>query len=107
MEVKPRELVNYQTADGAEPFKKWIRKLKDDRGHAKIQVRLDRAEDGNFGDCKPDGEGVHELRIDHGPGYRVYFGEDGNLVVLLLGGDKSSQDADIKTAKDYWRDWNA
>ncbi|MBZ5552244.1 MAG: type II toxin-antitoxin system RelE/ParE family toxin [Acidobacteriia bacterium] len=106
-EANPRTLRYYQTADGIEPFRRWIRKLKDERGRAKIQVRLDRVEDGNFGDCGPEGEGVSALRIDFGPGYRVYFGEDGYTVVLLLGGDKSSQVSDIKKAREYWRDYNA
>jgi putative addiction module killer protein len=62
---------------------------------------------GNLGDCEPVGEGVSELRIDIGPGYRVYFGEDGDDVILLGGGDKSTQAADIKSAKERWRDYNA
>ena len=69
--------------------------------------RMDRIENGNFGDCYPVGEGVSELRIDVGPGYRIYFGQDGDLVVLLHGGDKSTQEKDIKMAKRFWRDYNA
>ena len=68
-------------------------------------MRLDRLELGNFGDCKPVGEGVLELRLDFGPGYRVYFAEDGPIIVLLLiGGDKNTQTKDIKTAKAYWQE---
>lgn len=71
-----------------------------------IGKRLRRVETGNLGDCKPVGKGVSELRIDVGPGYRIYFGLRGTtLVVLLCGGDKSSQDRDITTAKTYWMDW--
>jgi putative addiction module killer protein len=73
--------------------------------YRKIQVRLNRLEDGNFGDCKPSGKGVQELRLDFGPGYRIYFALDGkNVVLLLCGGDKSSQASDIKLAKAYWRE---
>jgi len=65
-----------------------------------------RVEAGNFGDCEPVGDGVTELRIHVGAGYRVYFGRHGKTVVILLcGGDKGSQAADIKRAKDYWADW--
>jgi putative addiction module killer protein len=63
--------------------------------------------DGNFGDCRPVGDGVHELRFHLGPGYRIYFGEDGDKVILLGGGEKPTQDADIKTVKRRWSDYNA
>ena len=73
-----------------------------------IMNRLDRVEEGNFGDCKAVGKGVLELRIDFGPGYRVYFGRLGNVMVILLGGGtKSSQSADIKQAQKYWREFCA
>jgi putative addiction module killer protein len=74
---------------------------------SKILVRLDRAEDGNFGDCRAVGEGVWELRISFGPGYRIYCAEDGEDLVLLTGGTKATQSADIATAKKYWSDYNA
>ena len=81
-------------------FLKWLRNLKDIRGVARIQIRIDRLSLGNVGDAKAVGEGVSEMRIDYGPGYRVYFKKTGNQIVLLLcGGNKSSQDADIKLAK--------
>jgi putative addiction module killer protein len=82
-----------------EAFDDWFGDLKDRRASARIQMRIDRAEDGNFGDSKPVGEGVSEMRIDYGPGYRVYYKRAGQEVVILLaGGDKSTQEHDIKTA---------
>ncbi|SDB74403.1 putative addiction module killer protein [Agrobacterium fabrum] len=78
----------------------WIKTLKDLRAQARIADRIDRLAAGNPGDVKPVGEGVSELRINYGPGYRVYFVRDGSIVyVLLCGGDKSTQDKDIRLAK--------
>lgn len=102
MEPKPRQLVEYLDAQGNNPFRDWLTGLRDKKGRGVIQVRLQRLTNGNFGDCKPIGENVHEFRIDFGPGYRVYFGEDGDKVVLLGGGDKSTQAADIAKAKQRW-----
>jgi len=80
-------------------FDLWFEELKDTKGRFRIQARIDRAELGNFGDCEPVGEGVSEMRIHFGPGYRVYFVQRGSLIVLLLvGGDKSTQAKDIKAA---------
>lgn len=80
-------------------FSGWLRKLKDHQARARILVRIDRLELGNPGDVQPVGEGVSEMRIHYGPGYRVYYIQRGEtLIVLLAGGDKSTQDADIKTA---------
>lgn len=102
----PRELRIYQTVAGICPFEDWLEGLRDAKGRAVIQVRLDRLEQGNPGDCKPVGEGVLELRVDFGPGYRVYFAEDGSAIVLLLvGGDKGTQSKNIKNAKRYWKDY--
>lgn len=85
-----------QTTEG---FDAWFRGLRDRIARARIQARIDRAEDGNFGDCAPVGEGVSEMRIHHGPGYRVYFKRQGmELIILLVGGDKSTQAQDIKNA---------
>ena len=81
-------------------FDMWFASLKDKRAATRIQARIDRAEDGNFGDCSPVGEGVSEMRIHYGPGYRVYFVQRGiEMVILLAGGDKSTQSKDIKTAQ--------
>jgi putative addiction module killer protein len=89
------------------PFDLWINQLRDRRAKAKILVRLDRIANGNFGDVKSVGNGVSELRIKEGKGYRVYFGREGNRVVILLcGGDKSSQQSDIKQAMKFWREYN-
>ena len=80
-------------------FSKWIDSLRDIRARARVQARIERLAVGHAGDAKPVGEGVSELRIDYGPGYRVYFKKQGRSVVLLLaGGDKKTQSRDIKTA---------
>lgn len=85
-------------------FTKWFQPLKDRRAKARIQARIDRVELGHFGDVAPVGEGVSELRIFYGPGYRVYFVQkDAVVVILLSGGDKSSQKADIAKAKEIAR----
>ena len=87
-----------------ESFIQWLNSLRDARAVAKIAVRIKRLAGGHFGDVAPVGEGVSELRVHHGPGYRVYFGEHrGTVILLLSGGDKSTQKKDIKTAKDYWK----
>jgi len=107
VESRKRILKTYLSADGKEFFWSWIDSLRDLAGAAKIKVRLNRVEQGNFGDCGAVGEGVRELKIDFGPGYRVYFGEDGDEVILLGAGDKSTQNADIAKAKERWKDYNA
>lgn len=82
-------------------FTKWFDKLKDDKAKAKIVVRIDRVSKGNFGNFSTVGEGVSELKIDYGPGYRVYFTQKGEeIVILLCGGDKRTQDKDIVNAKE-------
>ncbi len=102
----PKEIELYNTADGAEPFGKWLKKLGDGQAVARIVQRLDRLRAGNAGDFKEVGEGVYELRIDYGPGYRLYFAFAGaHLIVLLCGGDKRKQAADIKRAHKLWRDY--
>ncbi len=105
MQTFPFEIEYYATETGRKPFKEWLEGLADVAGRAKIRVRLDRVRLGNLGDNRSVGEGVHELKIDYGPGYRVYFALDGHrLILLLLGGDKSAQERDIAKAKEYWRD---
>jgi putative addiction module killer protein len=81
-------------------YKKWIRNLQDDRARYRINARIERLKQGNPGDVKPVGEGVSEMRIDYGAGYRVYYKDTGKeLIILLCGGDKSTQNEDIKQAK--------
>jgi putative addiction module killer protein len=106
MEPTPRQLEIYSTATGVEPFEDWMASLKDVAARAAIRARLERVEEGNFGDRRAVGDGVYELRIKFGPGYRVYYGLDGKVIVLLLsGGDKSTQAKDIKKAKKFWQDY--
>lgn len=94
----------FETGPGKVPFLDWLRGLKDLRAKTAIRVRVDRLSLGNFGDCKSVGDGVMELRIDLGPGYRVYFGMREQVVILLLcGGDKRSQERDIVKAKEYFK----
>ena len=100
------ELRRYQLADQGTPVTDWLQALRDVRARAQIEVRLRRVSAGNFGDCKTVGEGVSELRVDIGLGYRVYYARHGQtLVILLCGGDKTSQQNDITRAKSYWADW--
>ena len=106
MNAEPQTLREYVTAEGKNPFRKWLHALRDVHARARIRVRLNRVRLGNFGDAKAVGGGVSELRVPYGPGYRVYVARAGNTVVLLLcGGDKSSQKRDIGTAKEYWLDY--
>jgi putative addiction module killer protein len=89
-----------------ETFARWFDKLRDREARARILVRIRRLAIGNPGDVKPVGEGVSELRIDYGPGYRMYYLQQGNeLVILLAGGDKRTQDRDIELALNLARDW--
>jgi len=91
-----------------ETFRRWRTRLKDERARVLIASRLDRLAFGNAGDVRPVGQGISELRIDHGPGYRIYFQRRGDAIILLLcGGDKSTQAKDIKTAKLLAKELNA
>ena len=108
MDASEQRIRVYQKKDGKRPFSDWFNKLRDRKAQVRIDARLARVQLGNFGDTKGVGEGVLELRIDYGPGYRVYLGRDGSaVVILLLGGDKRTQSKDIDTAKKYWADYKA
>lgn len=101
------KIVIYSSQNGKKPFTSWIEKL-DAAARAIIKARLDRISLGNFGDSKTiqGANGIKELRIKYGPGYRIYYGMKGNLIVILLiGGDKSSQRSDIIKATHYWNDF--
>ena len=100
MEATPKELHIYVTARGQSPFSEWLTSLRDGKVRTKIRVRLDRVRLGNMGDCHGVVDGIQELRIDYGPGYRVYFGRLGSTIVLL-----STQTKDIDLAKQYWNDY--
>ena len=100
------EIRRYLTEEGSDPVEGWLGAMRDKRAHAALRIRIRRLESGNFGDCKSVGAGVLELRVDTGPGYRLYCARHGEaLVILLCGGDKRRQSADIERAKDYWADW--
>ncbi|MGO9863136.1 MAG: type II toxin-antitoxin system RelE/ParE family toxin [Terriglobales bacterium] len=100
------EVRRYLTRTGRDVFGEWLARIKDNRTRAKIMVRIDRLSAGNFGDCKSLRGGLFELRIDWGPGYRVYYALDGQTCVLLLcGGDKRKQSADVIRAAEYLRDY--
>ena len=102
----PRTLKVFETSTGREPFNEWLKSIPDQTTRHRIQRRVDRLETGNFGDSRPVGEGVSELRQDFRPGHRIYFGEaDNTTVILLCAGDKSSQTRDIAQAKTYWREY--
>jgi putative addiction module killer protein len=100
------EVRHYVTPLGKDVFDSWLSRLADSRTQAKIAARIDRLAAGNFGDCKSLREGVYELRIDWGPGYRVYYGILGRVYILLLcGGDKRKQSSDIDRAIRYLKDF--
>ena len=102
------ELVTYIDSEGRKPFAEWLLALTDRNASKRILARLARIEAGNLGDCKPLRDGVQELRINYGPGYRVYLSRQGPVFVLLLcGSDKSDQDRAIRRAIDYLNDWKA
>lgn len=101
------QVIDYLTENGRDPFKDWLANLSDRQAQARVLVRVQRMAAGNYGDSRPIGEGVWELRIDYGPGYRVYYARAGEkLLLLLIGGDKRKQQADIDKALEYWNDWN-
>ena len=104
MSAKNHKLLKiYSSTTGKEPFSEWLDSIKDRIVRARIRRRLDLLEMGHYGDCKSVGQGVYELRLQFGAGYRIYFAElDNTIIILLCAGDKNSQAKDIKNAKNYW-----
>lgn len=101
-----KDILIYKTREGKEPFIAWLFSLRDKMIRHRIEVRIDRIRHGNYGDHKRF-HGIMELRLEFGKGYRVYCGEDGNkIIILLTGGDKAYQDKDIEEAVEYWRDYH-
>jgi putative addiction module killer protein len=99
------EVREYLAAEGHSPYAKWFNRLNV-AAAVKVATAVHRLEQGNFSNVTGVGSGVYEYRIDSGPGYRIYFGKDGNaLVILLMGGTKNRQDMDIKEARKLWRDY--
>ena len=108
MDAVPREIFFFETQEGKTPVRDWLDCIEGQPAYHRIMARLDRVEQGNFGEHRPVGEGVSELVINFGPGYRVYYGLDGtDIVILLVCGSKATQRKDIETAKGYWRQYNA
>lgn len=106
MEVVQKEIRIFKTKFGQLPYLEWFRSLKDQKSRQIIQARIDRLSLGNAGFTNTVGEGVQELKIPYGPGFRIYFALDGaRIIILLSGGDKSSQYDDIKKAKAYWNEY--
>ena len=98
----------YQTDSGNRPFSEWLNSIKDQKTEATLRIRIKRLEQGNFGNCEPVGEGVSELKIYLGPGYRIYFGKiEKECVLLLCGGHKGKQTSDIIKAKKYFEDYKS
>ncbi len=103
-DMEKKNIFIYET-DGKEPYTKWLKSLSMPI-RARIMARMARVEVGNYGDCQPVGDRVSELRFHFGAGYRVYFGETSNTIVILLnGGTKRTQKKDIKIAKEYWKEY--
>ena len=104
--MSPIEIFEYLSTDGTAPFSDWLIDLRDGSARVRIERRLIRLQVGLWGDWKPLGDGVVEIREDFGPGYRIYCGRHGSaMVVLLGGGEKRFQQRDIERAKKYWQDW--
>ena len=100
------DIRHYLNRQGQDLYQGWLDNLCDRMAQARITMRINRIASGAFGDCRPVGDGVWELKIDYGPGYRVYYAQAGrSLVLLLLGGDKKTQQADINKAIEYWHDY--
>ena len=101
------DILKYETVDGRIPLDEWLAGLRDQRAKARVLIRLDRLVLGLEGHWRSVGEGIRELKVSEGKGYRIYYAWDGSKIVLLLcGGNKSTQNADIENARIYWRDCN-
>jgi putative addiction module killer protein len=110
VEAIPKTILMYERDDGRVPVSDWLDDLRarDETTYDRVINFIERMENGNTSNFKPEGDGVTALRMDFGPGYRIYFGQDGReLIILLIGGDKRTQHEDIATAKEYWSDYNA
>lgn len=107
MTIEVFQIEIYQDKQGKRPFIEWLESLKDVKARAKIKVRLARVRLGNLGDWKTVNDGVFELRIDEGLGYRIYFTQDPNRKIILLGGSKKTQSRDINRAKQYAKDYRS
>lgn len=105
MDITEKIVKEFITKNGKNPFRNWVDNLKNIQIQAKIDIRIARLRLGNFGDTKPVGQGVYELKIHFGPGYRIYYGiEDEKIILLLCGGEKKSQKNDIQKAIAYWKE---
>ena len=99
-------MLRYVNKSNRDLIRQWLDDLRDAKAATRITMRMDRLADGNFGDCKPLRDGVWELRVNYGPGYRVYYAMAGRTCVLLLcGGDKRKQSSDLERAVGYWNDY--
>jgi putative addiction module killer protein len=105
--AEERTVKYYRTRTGIQPFKEWRDDVNDKTTKSAIDARISRLRCGNFGKSEPIGEGASESKIDLGPGYRTYYGTDGATIILLHGGDKSTQESDIELAKRFWKDYKA
>jgi putative addiction module killer protein len=109
VDASPKEIRLYETPPGRVPFSEWMDSIEGQDIYEIVMLRLDKVERGTLGETKGVGEGVSEMIIEHGPGYRIYYGLIGkraDIAVILLGGEKKTQTADIKLAKRYWKEFN-
>jgi putative addiction module killer protein len=103
--VRVRRAESFKTRTGKRPFKEWMTRLKDTVGHARILARIRRAERGHFGACRDLRGGLFEMKENYGPGYRIYFGLEGDeIILLLIGGRKGTQDRDMEKARTHWEE---
>jgi putative addiction module killer protein len=106
MDIRPRQVLNYVTTDGRDIFREWLTSLNDSLARATIRARIDRLLLGNFGDHRRLTNDLFELRIHYGPGFRIYCGDlGGDIILLICGGTKGTQKKDIQKAKDYWQEF--